>query len=84
MVMPKFPKLLKCDGRKLLEEYLHGRQSLKGVVLMMDIRHVLKELDWQMIDWAVGSELQMHILLTKADKLKRGAAQILYCLFAGH
>ena len=41
----------------------------------MDLRHPLKEFDWQMIQWAASEELPVHILLTKADKLKRGAAQ---------
>lgn len=71
----KVPEAIKLRWEKTLEEYLHERQSLKGVVLMMDIRHVLKDLDWQMIHWAVESQLPMHILLTKTDKLKRGAAQ---------
>ncbi len=71
----KVPEAIKVRWQKTLEEYLHSRNTLRGVVLMMDIRHVLRELDWQMIHWAVESELPMHILLTKADKLKRGAAQ---------
>lgn len=71
----KVPEAIKLRWGKMLEEYLHSRQSLRGVILMMDIRHVLKDIDWQMIHWAVESELPMHILLTKADKLKRGPAQ---------
>ena len=41
---------------------------------MMDIRHPLKEFDLQMIKWANNAKLSVHILLTKSDKLKRGAA----------
>lgn len=43
-------------------------------MLMMDIRHPLKEFDVQMISWANQANLSVHILLTKSDKLKRGAA----------
>ena len=41
----------------------------------MDIRHPLKEFDTEMLEWAMDSKLPCHILLTKADKLKRGPAQ---------
>ena len=68
-------KTTKADWDQHLEEYLHKRQSLRGLVLLMDIRHPLKEFDVDMLDWAVASGLPCHILLTKADKLKRGAAQ---------
>ena len=68
-------KTTKADWDQHLEEYLQKRQSLRGLVLLMDIRHPLKEFDVDMLDWAVASQLPCHILLTKADKLKRGAAQ---------
>ncbi|MBL4728915.1 MAG: YihA family ribosome biogenesis GTP-binding protein, partial [Gammaproteobacteria bacterium] len=51
------------------------REALVGLILLSDIRHPLKEFDRMMIDWAVQSDLPLHILLTKSDKLKRGAAQ---------
>jgi GTP-binding protein len=41
---------------------------------MMDVRHPMTEFDQQMLDWCIGSEMPCHILLTKADKLKRGGA----------
>lgn len=41
----------------------------------MDIRHPLQEIDTMLIDWAVKSEMPLHALLTKSDKLSRGAAQ---------
>ena len=66
---------VKLDWQKNLAQYLDVRQSLKGLVLLMDIRHPLKELDQSMIDWAINRELPVHILLTKSDKLSRGAAQ---------
>ncbi len=57
-----------------LSEYLRERQSLKGLVLLMDIRHPLQEFDTTMINWATDSRMPVHILLTKADKLSRGQA----------
>jgi GTP-binding protein len=66
---------VKVDWQKNLAHYLDVRKSLKGLVLLMDIRHPLKALDESMIDWAYGRELPVHILLTKADKLSRGQAQ---------
>jgi GTP-binding protein len=66
---------IKHDWQKNLAHYLDVRQSLRGLVLLMDIRHPLKELDQMMIDWACNRELPVHILLTKADKLSRGQAQ---------
>ena len=58
-----------------IEDYFKERQSLKGVFLMMDIRHPLTEFDQQMIEWCESCHLPLHIVLTKADKLKRGAAK---------
>lgn len=66
---------VKRDWQKNLAHYLEIRQSLKGLVLLMDIRHPLKELDQSMIEWALDRELPVHILLTKADKLSRGQVQ---------
>lgn len=60
--------------QKTLAEYLETRQSLRGLILLMDIRHPLKELDLSMIHWAFSRHLPVHILLTKADKLSRSAA----------
>ncbi|HEY9134159.1 MAG TPA: YihA family ribosome biogenesis GTP-binding protein, partial [Pseudomonadales bacterium] len=44
-------------------------------VLLMDIRHPMKEFDVMMLNWAIEKKLPLHILLTKADKLKKGAAK---------
>ena len=49
------------------------RQALRGLVVVMDIRHPLKEYDRQMLGYAVRRGLPAHALLTKADKLGRGA-----------
>lgn len=58
-----------------LTKYLEKRKSLKGLILLMDSRHPLKELDQYLIDWGMKRELYVHILLTKADKLSRGEAK---------
>lgn len=54
-----------------LSEYLQKRQCLKGLILLMDIRHPLQEFDTTMLDWAIRGNMPIHILLTKADKLSR-------------
>lgn len=71
----KVPEAVKLKWQQHLSEYLHARQSLRGIVLMMDIRHSLTEFDQQMLAWADDAQMPVHILLTKADKLKRGAAK---------
>jgi GTP-binding protein len=57
----------------LIERYLKERESLAGLVLIMDARHPLTPLDWNMIEWFSVSGKPMHVLLTKADKLTRNA-----------
>ena len=71
----KVPLSVKNKWQEELEKYLRRRQVLCGLVLLSDIRHPLKEFDRMMIDWAVQGGLPLHLLLTKSDKLKRGAAQ---------
>ena len=70
----KLPLAVKNDWQRKLEAYLQKRQSLSGMGLMMDIRHPLTEFDQQMVRWATKSNMPMHLLLTKSDKLKRGPA----------
>jgi len=70
----KVPAAVRRQWTQLIEYYLAERRTLKGVILLMDVRHPLKDLDWQMINWCEASQVPVHILLTKADKLKRGAA----------
>ncbi|MDU6411624.1 MAG: ribosome biogenesis GTP-binding protein YihA/YsxC [Yersiniaceae bacterium] len=67
------PEELKRKWQKALGEYLQKRNCLKGLVVLMDIRHPLKDLDQQMIQWAVAVDLPVLVLLTKADKLASGA-----------
>lgn len=57
-----------------LTRYIESRQALKGIILLMDIRHPLTPFDQQMLSWTQHIQLPVHILLTKADKLARGAA----------
>jgi len=59
---------------QLLEEYFQSRRSLKGLILVVDIRRRLTDFDWQMLTLAASVGLPVHVLLTKADKLKRGQA----------
>ena len=71
----KVPLAVKKKWNQQLERYLQYRESLRGLVMLMDIRHPLTEPDRQMLGWAVTASMPVHILLTKADKLKRGPAQ---------
>jgi len=57
-----------------LAEYIEKREALKGLVLMMDVRHPLQPLDVMMLDWTRDLELPVHVLLTKADKLSKNQA----------
>lgn len=59
---------------ELLSEYFQTRQSLKGLLMIVDIRRQLQDYDRQMMAFAGEVDLPVHILLTKADKLKRGQA----------
>lgn len=70
----KVPLEVKEQWQREMQYYLTGRAQLEGIVLLSDIRHPLKEFDRQMIDWAQESGLPLHLLLTKADKLKRNPA----------
>ncbi|OCG02340.1 YihA family ribosome biogenesis GTP-binding protein [Gilliamella sp. wkB112] len=67
------PEAIKLKWQKSLGEYLQKRESLKGLIVLMDIRHPLKDLDQQMIEWAVSVNIPVMLLLTKADKLASGA-----------
>ncbi len=71
----KVPLAVKKKWNQQLERYLQYRESLRGLVMLMDIRHPLTDPDQQMLGWAVTASMPVHILLTKADKLKRGPAQ---------
>ena len=78
--------LLICDGNQIdptwykenwglkVSEYLQLRQSLAGLVLLMDIRHPLQKFDLQILTWAIHAGVPVHALLTKSDKVSKGKA----------
>ena len=68
----KVPMEMKKKWQKALGEYLEKRECLKGLVILMDIRHPLKDLDMDLIKWAAEGELPVLALLTKSDKLSQG------------
>ncbi|HRF87580.1 MAG: YihA family ribosome biogenesis GTP-binding protein [Cellvibrionales bacterium] len=71
----KVSQEMKEEWQRHLENYLRERETLRGLVLLMDIRHPLKDFDINMLDWAESTKLPVHCVLTKADKLNRGPAQ---------
>lgn len=71
----KVPTKLKHHWRAVMERYFQTRRSLHGVVLVMDIRHPMREFDQQLLAWCAMADIPCHVLLTKADKLKRGPAR---------
>lgn len=71
----KVPPEIKAQWERHLTAYLERRESLVGLILLMDVRHPLTDFDRQMLAWCAQGQLPVHVLLTKSDKLKRGAAQ---------
>lgn len=69
----KVPAKIKQSWEVLVTSYLSERQSLKILVLLMDIRHPLTELDTNMLQWCIDNQVKTHLVLTKADKLKKNA-----------
>jgi len=61
--------------RASMRRYLTRRETLKGVVVVMDIRHPLQDSDWDMIELQQQGEAELHLLLTKADKISRSQQQ---------
>ncbi len=80
----KVPHAVKEAWQKNLAHYLDVRQSLQGLILLMDIRHPLKELDETMVNWAYLRELPVHILLTKSDKLSFSQVQSTVLMVRNH
>jgi len=70
----KVPENLREHWRRLMQSYFDRRHSLRGVVLVMDVRHPLRPFDQQMLAWCSAAGVPCHVLLTKSDKLKRGPA----------
>lgn len=72
----KVPEELKRNWQHTLNEYLQKRNNIKGLVLLMDIRYPMQDLDQQMVQWAVDVNIPVLILLTKADKLAYSARKV--------
>ncbi len=66
---------VKLQWQAYMAEFLERRQALAGLVIVMDIRHPLADYDRRMLAWGLGAGLSVLLLLTKSDKLKRGAAR---------
>ena len=71
----KVPEAVKREWVKQLENYLQHRECLRGLILLMDVRRPLQEFDTMMLDWGLAAAMPVHVLLTKADKLKKGPAK---------
>ncbi|MGH8212692.1 MAG: ribosome biogenesis GTP-binding protein YihA/YsxC [Rhodanobacteraceae bacterium] len=71
----KVPVKLREHWRTAIDAYLHERESLRGLVLIADVRHALKEYDRQMLRFCAEIGLSCVVLLSKADKLSRAQAQ---------
>ncbi|MBB6598242.1 ribosome biogenesis GTP-binding protein YihA/YsxC [Luteimonas sp. MC1825] len=70
----KVPRELQAHWQAFLDRYFQARQALRGLVVVMDIRHPLKDYDRHMLGYAANRGLPAHVLLTKADKLSKGNA----------
>lgn len=71
----KVSAAVKLQWQRSMASYLEQRQSLVGLVLVMDIRRSLTAFDLRMLEWGRRADLEFLLLLTKSDKLKRGAAR---------
>jgi len=69
----RVPDAVRAHWGKLMDDYFRQRQSLAGLFIVMDVRRPLTDFDQDMLGWAVEAGCPVHILLTKADKLSRGA-----------
>ena len=71
----KVPEAMKKEWQHHMSDYLERREALVGLVLLMDVRHPMREFDQMMLNWSVSANLPLHILMTKSDKLKQGVAR---------
>ena len=69
----KVPLAAKLKWQKTVDEYIQTRQSLRGLIVVMDIRHPMRDLDIQLLEYCEHSNIPVHILLNKADKLSNNA-----------
>jgi GTP-binding protein len=65
------PARVKAHWQNVLAAYVSSRQALRALVLIMDVRHPLRPLDLQLLDWYLPTGKPVHCLLTKSDKLSR-------------
>ena len=70
----KVPDAIKQDWHQNMSEYFDNRKCIKAAILVMDSRHPFKPFDQMMLEWCINSKVPINILLTKSDKLKKGAA----------
>ncbi len=59
--------------QRSMTEYLLGREPLVGLIVVMDIRHPLQPVDWQLLEIQQAADIGLHVLLTKGDKIARSA-----------
>lgn len=71
----KVPQKMKQEWTRQMGAYLRERQSLRGLILLSDCRHPLQPFDQQMLGWAAEAQMPVHMLLTKCDKLSKGAGK---------
>lgn len=71
----KVPERLRASWGVMIERYLTEREALRGLILLMDARHPLTELDQHLLEWCEPGGRRVHILLTKTDKLSRSQAR---------
>ncbi len=70
----KVPDAVRQKWHYSMNEYFEKRNCLRGAILVMDCRHPFKPFDEMMLEWCVVNEISTHIILTKSDKLRKGAA----------
>ena len=71
----KVPPSMKARWEKLIDAYLRRRESLRGLVIVVDARRALSTFDRQILEWCLAAAIPAHVLLTKADKLSRNGAR---------
>jgi len=70
----KVPMRMKQHWERLIDSYLRQRVSLRGLIIVVDIRRALSEFDKQILGWCLAAHIPAHVLLTKADKLSRNVS----------
>ena len=68
----KVSKTMRAHWEKTLPNYLEQRRSLRGMMLLMDVRHPLKPVETTLIEWCSRTDIALHVLLNKSDKVSRG------------